>query len=85
MPTTIGKGNRRHGIEKKVPKEATAHPAAITSIIRVTGGDGPVAGRLKRGLGGLNGQFAVADPINHGRNREYPAHVDAKRLGGNDV
>src|SRR5256886_9742153 len=31
MPTTIGNGSRRHGIEKKVPNAATAHPAAITS------------------------------------------------------
>jgi hypothetical protein len=37
MPTAIGKASRRHGIEKKVPKEATAHPAAITSIINGTG------------------------------------------------
>jgi len=28
----IGNASRRHGIEKKVPKEATAHPAAITSM-----------------------------------------------------
>src|SRR5258708_32818571 len=30
MPTAIGDARRRHGIEKKVPKEATAQPAAIT-------------------------------------------------------
>ena len=34
MPTAIGNASRRHGIEKKVPKEATAHPAAITSMTK---------------------------------------------------
>jgi hypothetical protein len=41
MPTAIGNASRRHGIEKKVPKEATAHPAAITSTTKETGGDYP--------------------------------------------
>jgi hypothetical protein len=39
MPIAIGNGSSRHGIEKKVPKEATGHPAAITSVINGTGGD----------------------------------------------
>jgi hypothetical protein len=41
MPTAIGNASRRHGIEKKVPKEATAHPAAVTSMTNGTGGDDP--------------------------------------------
>jgi hypothetical protein len=40
----MGKGSMRQGIEKKVPKEATAHPAAITSARSGTGVDGPAAG-----------------------------------------
>jgi hypothetical protein len=31
-PAAIGNASRRYGIEKKVPNEATAHPAAITSM-----------------------------------------------------
>lgn len=46
MPTAIGTGSRSHGIEKKVPKAATAHPAAITSAPKGTGTDGATAGRL---------------------------------------
>jgi len=34
--------------EKKVPKEATAHPAAITSMTNGTGGDDPAIARLRR-------------------------------------
>ena len=41
MPTAIGNASRRHGIEKKVSNEATAHPAAITSMTSGTGGDDP--------------------------------------------
>jgi hypothetical protein len=41
MPTAIRNVSRRHGIEKKVPKHATAHPAAITSMNNGTGGDDP--------------------------------------------
>src|SRR6266436_9797745 len=44
MPAAIGNASRRHGIEKKVPKDATAHPAAITSMTSGTGGDdSPIA------------------------------------------
>src|SRR5438874_10796981 len=46
MPAAIGNANRRHGIEKNVPNEATAHPAAITSITSGTGGNGSSIGRL---------------------------------------
>jgi hypothetical protein len=36
MPAAIGNASRRHGIEKKVPNEATAHPATFTSITNGT-------------------------------------------------
>jgi len=42
----IGNASRRHGIEKKVPKEATAHPAAITSTTKGTGGDDSAIARV---------------------------------------
>ncbi len=34
MPTAIGRGSRRQGIEKNVPKLATAQPAAMTSAAK---------------------------------------------------
>ena len=43
------------------------------------------ASLLKRGLRSLGRQFAVADLIDHRRDGQYPAHVDAERLGGNDL
>jgi hypothetical protein len=43
MPTEMG--SMRHGIEKKVPKDATANPAAITSVTNGTGVEGAPAGR----------------------------------------
>jgi hypothetical protein len=46
IPAAIGSASRRHGIEKKVPKEATAHPAAITSMTKGTGGDDPAIARF---------------------------------------
>src|SRR6202162_2764017 len=46
MPQAIGNGSRRHGVEKKVQSEATAHPAAITSMISGTGGEGPANSRF---------------------------------------
>jgi hypothetical protein len=46
MPIAIGNASRCHGIEKKVPKEATAHPAAITSMTKGTGGDDPAITRF---------------------------------------
>jgi hypothetical protein len=46
MPAAIGNASGRHGIEKNVPKEATAHPAAITSMTNGTGGDGPAITRF---------------------------------------
>src|SRR4051812_49920844 len=46
MPTTIGNGSRRHGIEKKVPNAATAQPAAITSATSGAGAEDPAAGRV---------------------------------------
>src|SRR5882762_9429288 len=46
IPTATGNASRRHGIEKKVPREATAHPAAITSMTKGTGGDGPAIARF---------------------------------------
>ena len=39
MPHIMGNASRRHGIEKKVPKDAAAHPAAITSMANGTRGD----------------------------------------------
>jgi hypothetical protein len=41
MPAAIGNTSGHHGIEKKVPNEATAHPAAITSITNGTDSDDP--------------------------------------------
>src|ERR1700730_9516397 len=46
MPAAIGNASRRHGIEKKVPKEATGHPVAITSLTKGTGGDDPAIARF---------------------------------------
>jgi hypothetical protein len=46
MPAAIGNASRRHDIENKVPKEATAHPAAITSMTKGTGGDDPAIARF---------------------------------------
>jgi hypothetical protein len=46
MPAAIGNASRRHGIEKKVPKEATAHPAAITSMTKGTGGEDSAIARF---------------------------------------
>src|SRR5882724_11255406 len=46
IPTTIGNGSRRHGIEKKVPNAATAHPAAITSATSGAGAAAPAAGSV---------------------------------------
>src|ERR1700730_15387973 len=46
MLMAIGNASRRHGIEKKVPKEATAHPAAIMSMTNGTGGEVPAIARL---------------------------------------
>jgi hypothetical protein len=43
------------------------------------------AGRFKRGLRSLGRQFGVADLINHRCDGHDPAHVDAERLGGDDL
>ena len=43
------------------------------------------ASGLKRGLRSLGRQRAVADVIDHRRDGQYPAHVDAERLGGDDL
>ena len=43
------------------------------------------ASRLKRGLRCLGRQRAVADPIDNRRDSQYPAHVDAERLGEHDL
>jgi hypothetical protein len=40
---------------------------------------------LKRDLCSLGRQRAVADLIDHRRDGQYPAHVDAERLGGDDL
>jgi len=44
-----------------------------------------MASRLKRGLRSLGRQRAIADLIDSRRDGQYPAHVDAERLGGDDL
>src|SRR6266436_5804444 len=85
MPTAIGNASRRPGIEKKVPKEATAHPAAITSMIEGTGGDDPAIARFAPTAVNPNrppAQIQEHDDAGVGQARDSQRHARASEVDG---